>query len=969
MEKLVVKPIEDAIAEMDDVKKIVTTIDDGLAVVRVDFTYDLDAEQKYNDLLRDVSKIRGNLPSDILDIRFQRLRPSETNILQVALLSETAPYRELDDWSDRLKDKLKKVKNLGTVETHAFPEQQVRISLNLEKMAQNSIPLSQVMNAVQSENANVPGGSIDIADKKFNVQTGGNYASLAEIQQTVVFSGGGRNVYLQDIAEVSFNYEEETYMARLNGKRAVFVTASQKDNKNINDTRAQVTPILAAFAKELPANMQFNKSFDQGESVARRLDGFSRDFLIAIGLVLLTLLPLGWRASLVVMITIPLCLALGLAMLDFLGYNINQLSIVGMVVALGLLVDDAIVVVENIERFLRLGYSRTQAAIQATKQISVAVVGCTAVLIFAFLPLTFLPEGAGDFIRSLPMAVITTVLASLLVALTIVPFLSSIILREGHPEGNFFLRGLKRGLNSTYKPLLDRALHYPKLTLGLAGLLFLGSLALIPVVGSSLFPKSDKPMFLVQIDTPLGTSLSKTNEVTRFVEGELAKQPAVVSYAANVGKGNPRIYYNVGTHNESPNYAEIFVQTQPDMHLAEIEKLVNTLRQRLDGYPNAKIQVKQFDQGPPQEAPIAIRLFGDHLDSLRSLSFQVEKLIQATPGTIYTNNPLTTLGTELKVTVNKAKIGSLGIPLAEVNRTVRMGIAGLTAGTYRQDNGDEFNINVSLPKANRQTLAAFEKMYVATPAGPLVPLNQIATIRLQKSPTSIRHYDQDRFAVVTANVRSGYLTSAVTDAIIQKLDAFPFPKGYSYVAAGERENSQESTGGLGLIIIITVFGILGILLLEFGNFRSTLVVLSVIPLGVIGGVLILLITGNSLSFVATIGLIALVGIEVKNSILLVDYTNQLRANGMGLIEAIEEAGETRFIPILLTTLTAIGGLLPLVLESSPLYSPLAWVLIGGLISSLLLTRIVTPVLYKLLAPRVELLVPKAQPVDQELAYH
>ena len=194
--------------------------------------------------------------------------------------------------------------------------------------------------------------------------------------------------------------------------------------------------------------------------------------MIAIGLVLLTLLPLGWRAALVVMITIPLCLALGLAMLDFLGYNINQLSIVGMVVALGLLVDDAIVVVENIERFIRLGYSRTQAAIQATKQISVAVVGCTAVLIFAFLPLTFLPEGAGDFIRSLPMAVITTVLASLLVALTIVPFLSSIILREGHPEGNFFLQGLKRVLNRTYKPLLDRALRYPKWTLSIASLLF-----------------------------------------------------------------------------------------------------------------------------------------------------------------------------------------------------------------------------------------------------------------------------------------------------------------------------------------------------------------------------------------------------------------------------------------------------------------------------------------------------------------
>ncbi|MES2731064.1 MAG: efflux RND transporter permease subunit, partial [Bacteroidota bacterium] len=729
--------------------------------------------------------------------------------------------------------------------------------------------------------------------------------------------------------------------------------ASQKDNKNIDDTRDLINPVLETFQKELPANIHYEKSFDQSENVTRRLAGFSRDFMIAIVLVLLTLIPLGWRASLIVMITIPLCLAMGLAMLDFLGYNINQLSIVGMVVALGLLVDDAIVVVENIERFIRDGYSRKEAAIQATKQISLAVIGCTGVLIFAFLPLVFLPEGAGDFIRSLPMAVITTVLSSLFVALTIVPFLASLILREGHPEGNFFLRGLKRVLNRTYKPVLDKALHYPRTTLAIAGGIFVGSLALIPVVGSSLFPKSDKPMFLIQIETPLGTSLYKTNQVAKYVETELAKRKEVRNYATNVGKGNPRIYYNIIPRSESPNFAELFVQTNPDMHLNDIEVLVNDLRQKFDGYPNAKIQVKQFEQGPAQEAPIAIRVFGENLDSLRSLAFKVENIIQSTPGTIYVENPLTTLNTDLKVEINKEKAGLLGIAIADIDRTVRMGIAGLNAGTYREKDGDEYAINVSLPRGNRQTMEAFDKMYVATSNGALVPLNQLATVRLQTSPTGIRHYDKDRFVVITANVQSGFLTSAVTQEILKKLDVFPFPKGYSYVAAGEVESSKESFGGLGTIVIITIFSILAILILEFRTFRSTLIVLSVIPLGVIGGVLILLITGNTFSFVATIGLIALVGIEVKNSILLVDYTNQLRANGMGLVEAIEEAGETRFIPILLTTLTAIGGLLPLVIEGSPLYSPLAWVLIGGLISSLLLTRIVTPVLYKLLAPTIE----------------
>jgi multidrug efflux pump subunit AcrB len=457
----------------------------------------------------------------------------------------------------------------------------------------------------------------------------------------------------------------------------------------------------------------------------------------------------------------------------------------------------------------------------------------------------------------------------------------------------------------------------------------------------------------VQIDTPLGTSMYETDRIAKLVETELGKETEVKSFISNIGKGNPRIYYNVIQRNETANFAEILVQTDPEMHLPQITALVDRLRAKFSGLPNVIIQVKQFEQGPAQDAPIAMRIFGDNLDSLRSLSFRVEKIMKSTPGTIYVDNPLKTLNTDLKVRINKDKAGLLGIATVDIDRTVRMGVAGLNAGLFREADGDEFAINVSLPRGSRQTLEAFDKMYISSATGTLVPLNQLATIELQTSPTSIRHYDKDRFVTITANTRTGFLTSKVTAEIMKQLDNFKFSPGYRYVAAGEVESSQESFGGLGTIVTVTVFSILAILILEFRTFKSTIIVLSVIPLGIIGAIVALLLTGNTFSFVATIGIIALMGIEVKNSILLVDYTNQLREQGMGLIEAIEEAGETRFIPILLTTLTAIGGLVPLVLENSPLYSPLAWVLIGGLISSLLLTRIVTPVLYKLLPPRVK----------------
>lgn len=953
MEELVVDPVEKKMNELDDIKRIVSRVDDGLAVVRIEFKYETDPDKKYQDVVRELDGMRAELPQDILDIEIQKFSPSDVNILQIGLLSETAPYKDLEEWSKKLKERLEKIKLLKNVDNWAFPQQQVRVSLKLEKLAQQKIPLNRVLGAIQSENVNIPGGSIEMGTKKFNVKTSGNYKSLDEIKNTIVSSVDGKLVYVKDVADVEFNYEEQTYAARLNGKRGVFITASRKMGTNIFAVEKEVKPVLEQFQKELPKSIVYDQSFDNAGSVRKRLGGFTRDFSIAIFLVLLTLLPLGFRASIVVMISIPLSLAIGLFMLDLVGITINQLSIVGLIVALGLLVDDSIVVVENIERHLRMGYSRREAAMAATKQIGLAVIGCTITLIFAFLPLMFLPEGAGDFIRSLPAAVVTTVLASLFVSLTIVPFLSSRILsNHENPNGNFFLRGLKKFIGGSYRRLLHSAIARPKTTLLVGLAIFVGSVALVPVVGFSVFPASEKPMFLVNIETPLGTSLAATDKVARYVEKEISKVPDLKNYATNVGRGNPRIYYNVIPQSDISNYAQVFVQLN-DTKPGDKKKLIDQLREKFSNYPNAKIEVKDFEQGPPVEAPIAIRLFSEDLDTLRALSFRVEDLLKKTEGTIYVNNELTTLKTDLSVKVNKEKAGILGVAISDIDRTIRMAIAGLNIGKFRKENGDEYNINVTLPRDEHQTFDAFSKVYVSSYAGASIPLSQVADIRFQTSPTSIKHYDKDRYTVTTAFIKSGYNTGKVTDGLLKQLDTMKFPSGAHYVAAGEVEASKESFGGLGTIILITIFGILGTLILEFKTFRSTLIVLSVIPLGIIGAVIMLLATGNTFSFVAVIGLIALIGIEVKNSILLVDYTDQLRKQGMSIDDAIQEAGETRFIPIILTTLTAIGGLMPLVIENNPLYSPLALVIIGGLISSTLLTRIVTPVLYKLLAPKIE----------------
>ena len=955
MEQLVADPIEEALYNLGDVKKIVTVCSDGLMLCQVDFNYGVNVDNKNNDVNREMNKIRPDLPEGIIELKVERASSSDVVILQSALVSETATPSQINDLADELKRDLERVKDLKWVKIQGEPTEIIDIQLKLGRMAAMGIGINQVMGAVAQNNINIPGGTIDLKTKRFNIKTNSDIKTLDEIRNIIVHTGDrGQLVRLHEVADVYTILSEQNHIARQDGKPAVWVLSALKDRKNIITARAQMDKILKEFESRLPSDVKLVHAFDQEVSVKHRLGGLTRDFSIAIALVLLTLLPLGFRASIVVLISIPLSLAIGLALLHLTGFTLNQLSIVGMVIALGLLVDDSIVVVENIERFMRQGYSRKDAAIIATKQIFVAVLGCTATLIFAFLPLAFLPEGAGEFIRSLPMAVLLTILASLFVALTIIPFLSSLFLQKHErSEGNIFMRGFKKYINDPYAGVLKWSFKHPVLTILFTILIFAGSLMLVPKIGFSLFPKSEKPMFTVDIKAASGTSIKETNRIARSIEQDLLQQPQVVSVSTNVGKGNPRVYYNVFQQNYSPTYAQLLVQVPSSLDVPAITALTDSLRKRYEGLPEAEVEVKMFQQGTPVPAPIEFRIIGNNLDTLKQYSSILEKVIADMPGTLAVRNDIRTPKTDLQVVIDKTKAGTLGVLPAEVAKTVRLGLAGLEVGSLIEEDGDEKTIQVSIGKPDpEQALAVFDQLHVQSLAGAQVPLKQIASISLEESPLLIQHFNKERYTAVTSFVETGYNTIQLIDDISKKTEEIKLPPGYRFVAAGEKESREESFGGMGTIVMISVFFLFAILVLEFRTFKSTLIVLSVVPLGIVGALAALYVGGETLSFVATIGIIALMGIEIKNSILLVDYTNHLRENGMELKEAIMNGAETRFLPILLTSMTAIGGMIPLVLENSPLISPLAMVLIGGLISSTLLSRLVTPLLYYLIPPAV-----------------
>ena len=954
IERLVVDPIEDAINELDDIKRMDSRSMDGVGVIQVEFQWSTDPEKKYDEVVREVNRIRASLPADIAALEVRKAGSGLVNIAQIALVSETASYQQLKDLGNALRDEVETVPGVRRSQVWAAPQPEVRVAVDLERMGRAGVTLGRIEGAIRGENATIPGGAVDVGLRKFNLKTSGGYDSLDEIAETVVASSNGRIVKVRDVAEVSWGTAEELYTGRFMGRRAIFITANAKDRVDVFAVRNGIQARLDTFEKTLPTGVTLERGFDQTRNVSHRLGRLGIDFAIAIGLVLLTLVPLGWRAAIVVMISIPLSLAIGLSALYFTGFSLNQLSIAGFVLALGLLVDDSIVVVENIARYLRDGYSRFEAAIAATDQIALAVLGCTVTLLFAFLPLLFLPEGAGSFIRSLPAAVLYTVAASLFVAMTVIPFLASRILKPGgdHGGGNRVLQALHGLIHGSYAPTLRRSLSRPR-TAMLAALAFVGaSFALVPFIGFSLFPSADIPQFRITVETPNGASIADTDRALRFVEDELAKHAEIKHWFANLGHGNPRIYYNIFPEETNANVAEVFAELKA-YEPRRSPALYEQLRKTFAGYAGARILVENFQNGPPIDAPIEVAVSGPDLMQLQQIAAQAESIIVATPGTRDVDNPARRLRTDLDLGIDPQKAALLGVMPIEVDRTVRAAVAGLNASKYRESDGDEYDITLRLPMQGRQTLEALNLIEVASASGKPVPLRQLASPGFSSAPSLIRRHNREREVVITGYPQDGYNTGKVTRAIFRQLKEIKLPPGYSFRAGGEVEAREESFGGIGAAVLVAVFGILAVLILEFGSFRSMLIVAGVIPLGVAGGLIALLVTGYTLSFTATIGLVALIGIQIKNSILLVDFTNQLREQGVPLDDAIARAAEIRILPILLTSATAIGGLLPLAVQGSGLYSPLAIVIIGGLISSTLLGGIVTPVMYKLVPPSVE----------------
>jgi len=865
--------------------------------------------------------------------------------MQLALFSDPIDYKTMEFHAKQLEKRLEAIHGVRQADVWGYPQQVVAIDINLALLKHYGLSVTDINSTLQGRAVNITPGYVDASSRRFNVKSSGNFVQLAELGETVIRSDDSFVLRLKDVATIEFSDLEPNYLAYYDNKPVIFITIQQRPNTNIFGLTESIDNELASFTETLPDDMKVDVLFKQADSVESRVNGFFDNLWQGLALVgIMSLIFLGLRESLVVIAVIPLSFLVAIGWLDFSGFGLQQMSIVGLIIALGLLVDNAIVVTESIHREKKKTTNLEDAAANGTSKVGWAISSGTVTTMLAFLPMLMLASDTGDFVRSMPVTVVLVLLASLLIALTVTPLLASRILSKPSNTKTPKIKSLQHYVNifaeKVYSKWLSKFMNSRWIVIAIAILCLVGMLSLFSKVGVSLFPKAEKPMIMLDVETPPNSSLTYTDQVMQKMTAVIEKNSLVDKVALNVGSANPRIYYNKIPKRGVATYGQVIVILK-EYNAEKVSNLVNVLRQEFGQWQEAKITVSEFTQGPITDLPISVRLMGESLTDLEQVANDLAEMMANTEGIINLDNPIGISNTELLLDINYEKAGLANIDINTLDITLQTILSGTTVGRFNDDNGENYPIVVRRKSPDINGLADIN---VTNRLGEAIPLNQFITMKLQKGRTEFYHYQKLRMAKVSADADNKHTITELTAKVITYLENYNMPEGISYTLGGEEESRQENFSGLAQIMLVTAIGIFAVLVLQFKSFLQPLVIFTSIPFAMAGSVIGLYLTGQSFSMMAFIGLISLFGIVVNNAIILIDTANRNFSESNNLKQAILDASATRFTPILLTTLTTIGGLLPLTIFGGGLWQPLGIVIISGLCVSAIASFLFVPVL-------------------------
>jgi HAE1 family hydrophobic/amphiphilic exporter-1 len=957
IEELVTRPIEQAVSAVAGLDQLNSSSQEGQSTVRLNFTWGTDLDAAADDVRSRIDRIRARLPEDADAPIIFKFDATSFPIMGLGVEGDHDPVTLREIAERQLSLRLERVPGVAAVTTEGGLRREIHVELSREKITALQLSVDRVVELLQRENQNIPLGEVDEGDTTFLLRSQGQFTRLDDIRHLVVLTKDGVPVYVKDIATVVDSTEDRRSVLRVNGRPAVRMRVTKQSGSNTVQIADNVRAEVARINREVPG-VKLSILDDQSTFIRQSIANVREAAMLGSVLVVIIIFVFlrDLRSTLIICTSIPISIIGTFALLYFGGFTLNTMTFGGLALGVGMIVDAAIVVLENTYRHMEMGKDRARAAIEGSEEVWSAIVASTLTHIAVFVPLLFLTGVSSLLFKQLSIVVIFSLGMSLFVAVTLVPVLCAALLRK--PEDIATRPGFTGGLyraseraltavDDAYTRMLHRALHHRPTILAAGAALFVGALVLLPQVGAELMPQTDEGEVTVEAELAVGSRIERTDAVLKRLEEQIGRsvpeaRTVVVSAGGSGFRSSP-------THR---GQIQIILKPRSERDRSN-DQIARELRRELAGLPGVLVRARPSGGNflinrilGGGDSRLALEIRGFDLEDARRLSLQARGLMERTPGVADVRIGREEGRPELAVRVDAPKAALLGLSVTGVANTIRTNVAGTQAAFYRE-RGFEYPIVVRLREEDRQRISDVDDILVSTPQGQVLPAGNLMVVDTETGPVEIERKNQERIARVNAEVET--TLSEAVDAIQDRLPQLRVPQDFTVGFGSEVEEQAKAFRQLQVMLLLAIVLVYAVMASQYESLRDPFVIMFSVPLAAIGVVLSLLLTNTPFSLQAYIGVIMLAGIVVSNAILLVDYTNVLRRrDGVELREAVETAGRTRLRPILMTSLTTILGLVPMSLglgEGGELQAPLARVVIGGLLTSTLITLLFVPTVY------------------------
>lgn len=955
VENGVTKKLEDKIKEMQGIKSITSDSRENVSVITVELNKNQKPKEKWDELRKKVKDAEADLPDNAKTPQVND-ELSKTFIQTLNITGDS--FDDLYNARtliDRWKDQLKTVQGITDVTIVGMPEKQVRVDLDTQKMYNYGISWKQVSAAIETDRDKTPLGNLDNDNHRYQLKLDESYDP--EILNTIIVSTtkDGNSIYLRDIGKAYISTEKIDHYVYHNGKPAVSMTISSENGVDLPSTQKNVTEKIESFKNSLPSGIQFENVYSANERLGELFSNLSHEMIVAIVSVLLICsLGLSIVDSLIVAFAIPISMSVGLMMAPAFGVTFNQITIYGLIVVLGILVDDAVVVNDNIDRhMLELNEPINEAVINGPKEVFTSILTATLATICTFIPIAFLPGMTGEFARPLPVVVTFAMIASMFMSLTIIP-----IFRQWHgkkykikdedknkPAG-FLGKQIKMITNIYVNKFMPKILKSPSKFVIIAILITLVSYSLMLFIPIQLFPKADRSEFLINITNQTGSSIKDTKEIVEDVSKWVSSKPNVKLVSAYAGGPAPAMFVTDESIGDGEEYGQILVKV--DTKKVSSENLIREWNTELkDTFPQAEVVPKQLQLGLPVGKPVVIRIYGEDMDELRTSAQEVKSKLKSINGVANIKDNIGIDNYSYKVEVNKPVMDKMHVNYSDITSTIRLVNDGITVDKF-DDKKDLSDIVIYESKSNEDPMVDFQRLSVPNSIGEQVPLMQLVKITPSFAINSITHRNLERYVEISSDIADNTTADAAMKQIKQEMEKIDLPYGYTWESGGETVESVDIFVDLIKLLSVAAILIMILIILQFYSFSIPAIIGSTFLLAFGGSMIGLFITGKQLGFMAMLGVITLIGIVARNGIVLIEFIEDERKNGIELNQAVIKAGEARLRPVMLTALTAVVGLIPMAVTGEVLFKPMAISIIFGLMYATILTLVVVPAFYVIL---------------------